>query len=184
MSSLGGRWLIVLLAGVLEGRVAAAEVLDSSAAGFTVRNVVTVPVDPARAWRALVEDVDRWWPKDHSWFGANGRFSIDARAAGCFCEVAGERQALHMQVSHVEPGVLLRMLGGLGPLQGMGLTGALDWRLEPVEGGTRITLRYVAGGYTTEDLVAFAPIVDKVQGMQLGGLAAWLGAASPAAATR
>jgi uncharacterized protein YndB with AHSA1/START domain len=159
---------------------AAAEVLDSSPAGFTVRNVVTVPVPPARAWQAMVDDVDRWWPKDHSWFGAAGRFRIEPHAGGCFCEVAGPREALHMQVSFVDPGVALRMIGGLGPLQGMGLHGALDWQFEAVDGGTRITLRYVAGGYTTEDLVAFAPIVDKVQGLQLGGLARFLGAA-PAA---
>jgi hypothetical protein len=155
---------------------ALAEVLDSSAGGFTVQNVITVPADPATAWKALVEDVDRWWPKDHSWFGAEGRFSIEARAGGCFCEVSGARSAEHMRIGFVGPGVRLRMLGGLGPLQGMGLHGALDWNFEPVEGGTRITLRYVVGGYTTEDLVKFAPIVDQVQGIQLGGLGRALGA--------
>ena len=45
---------------------------------------------------------------------------------------------------------------------------------EPAEGGTRITLRYQAGGYTPDDLSQFAPVVDKVQGIQLGGLASYL----------
>ena len=79
-----------------------------------------------------------------------------------------------MTVSFADPGHLLRMLGGLGPLQGMGLSGVMEWRLQPIEGGTRITLHYVAGGYTTEDLVKFAPIVDQVQGIQLGGLGDYL----------
>ena len=76
------------------------------------------------------------------------------------------------------------MLGGLGPFQGMGLHGALDWRLEAVEGGTRITLRYQVGGFTPEDLPKIAPFVDGVQAQQLGGLADHLGAEAAGAAER
>jgi hypothetical protein len=68
----------------------------------------------------------------------------------------------------------MRMTGGLGPLQGMGLDGALEWRFVEEKGGTRITLWYRAGGYTPDDMSTFAPVVDKVQGLQLGGLAAFL----------
>lgn len=164
---------LALLAAALAFPVQA-KVLNSSPAGFTVENTVTVNADAQTTWNALVNDVDLWWPKDHSWFGKEGKFSIEARAGGCFCEIAGPRQVLHMTVSFADPGSLLRMTGGLGPLQGMGLSGALDWKLEKTDGGTRITLHYVAGGYTTQDLVKFAPIVDKVQGIQLGGLAAHL----------
>ena len=170
--------LIVAIA-ALQAQPASARVLDSSSAGFTIENEVTVPVDPQAAWKALVEHVDEWWPKDHSWFGKDGKFSIEPRAGGCFCEIAGPRQVQHMTVSFSDPGVLLRMLGGLGPLQGMGLNGALDWRFAAVEDGTRITLRYVAGGYTTQDLTKFAPIVDQVQGVQLGGLASYLSRPGP-----
>ena len=161
-------------AALLAATPAAAEVRDSSAAGFTVENSIVVPVDAKTAWRGLVDHVDRWWPKDHSWFGAEGKFTIDARAGGCFCERAGARQALHMTVSFVDPHALLRMVGGLGPLQGLGLYGAMDWTFTPTEGGTRITLRYVAGGYTTADLVKLASVVDRVQATQLGGLGTFL----------
>lgn len=167
---------IVLMVLLLISTPLSAKVLHSTATGFAIENSVTVPVDADTAWKALVKDVDRWWPKDHSWFGAEGRFRIEPRAGGCFCETAGKREALHMTVNHVDPGKLLRMLGGLGPLQGMGLHGALEWRLVAVEGGTRITLHYVVGGYTNQDLVKFAPVVDHVQSLQLGGLARWLGA--------
>jgi uncharacterized protein YndB with AHSA1/START domain len=165
---------LLLSLALLHPPLAAAKVLDSSPAGFTVENSVIVPVDAKAAWKALVHDVDRWWPKDHSWFGKDGRFSIDARAGGCFCEKAGARQAQHMTLSFVDPGTTLRMTGGLGPLQGLGLDGVMDWTFAPAEGGTRITLRYVAGGYTTTDLVKFAAVVDHVQGLQLGGLADFL----------
>ena len=173
-------WAVLLVA--LYAPASLARVLDSSAAGFTVENTATVAVDQAAAWDGLVNHVDEWWPKDHSWFGKDGKFSIDARADGCFCEKAGDRQARHMGIAFVDPGHLLRMLGGLGPLAGMGLTGTLDWTLEPVAGGTRITLRYVAGGYTTTDLKKFAQTVDQVQGVQLGGLATFLAKKSSKAA--
>lgn len=151
-----------------------AAVVDSAAGGFIVENSFVVKTDAATAWKALVEDVDRWWPRDHTWFGTESTLSIDAKAGGCFCEIAGPRQVQHMTVAFVDPGRLLRMVGGLGPLQGMGLHGALDWTFEPLEGGTRLKLRYVAGGYSASDLREFAPIVDQVQNLQLGGLAKWL----------
>ncbi len=79
-----------------------------------------------------------------------------------------------MQVVLADPGKLLRMSGGLGPLQGMGLAGVLEWRLSAIDGGTRIVLWYRAGGYTPDDLSKFAPVVDHVQGLQLDGLANYL----------
>lgn len=159
-----------------------AAVKDATAAGFTLENTQVVPVDAATAWKALVEDVDRWWPKDHSWWGAESTLSIQPRAGGCFCEIAGARQAQHMLVTFVDPGATLRMIGGLGPLQGMGLHGALEFRLAPVDGGgTRITLYYRAGGYSPDDLGQFAAVVDRVQGVQLAGLADYLRATVQAA---
>lgn len=151
---------------------ARAEVKDATQGGFTLENTVQVATDVATAWKALVDDVDRWWPRDHTWWGADGALSIEARAGGCFCERRGDQQALHMLVTFVDPGRLLRMTGGLGPLQGMGLQGALEFRLAPAAGGgTAITMFYRAGGYTPDDLSKFAPVVDKVQALQLGGLA-------------
>lgn len=172
-----------VLASLLLAPAAQAKVLDQSAGGFTLQNEAVVPVDARTAWTALVGEVDAWWPRDHRWW-ADSVLSIDARAGGCFCEIAGQRQALHMQVSFVDPGRTLRMTGGLGPLQGMGLDGALEFRLAAVEGGgTRVTLWYRAGGYLPAsaasgdpaNLAWFAPVVDRVQAQQLGGLAAKLG---------
>jgi len=156
---------------------AQAAIVETTPAGFTVENKRVVPVDAQAAYRALVDNVDAWWPKAHSWWGKEAKFSIDARAGGCFCEIGGERQARHMEVVFVDPPHLLRMTGGLGPLQGMGLHGALEFRFAPQEGGgTQITLWYRSGGYTPDDLSKLAPVVDQVQGLQLGGLAAFLGA--------
>jgi uncharacterized protein YndB with AHSA1/START domain len=171
------RWIPAAgaLALALTCHTADAEVKDATASGFTVENSEVVPVDADVAWKALVHDIDRWWPKDHSWWGTESRLSIDARPGGCFCEIAGTRMARHMAVVFVDPGKTLRMTGGLGPLQGMGVDGVLEFRLAPADdGGTRITMFYRAGGYTPDDLSEFAPVVDKVQAQQLNGLAEFL----------
>jgi len=154
---------------------AGAEVLDRSERGFTVENSVSVPVDALTAWGALTQDVGRWWPADHTWTGKAQNLSIDARAGGCFCEIDGAHQSQHMTVTYTEPGKLLRMVGGLGPLQGMGLSGTLEWRLTANDnGGTLITLWYRAGGYTPDDLSKLVPVIDRVQALQLGGLGDYL----------
>jgi uncharacterized protein YndB with AHSA1/START domain len=154
---------------------ARAEVRDSAPDGFTVENSVVVAASAQAAWRALVDDVDAWWPRDHTWWGEASTLVIEPRSGGCFCETAGEREARHLVVTFADPGRLLRMTGGLGPLQGMGLDGALEFRLAPADGGgTRITLWYRVGGYTPDDLSKLAPVVDRVQAQQLGGLAAHL----------
>lgn len=171
-------WAILLLLCVPPAQ---AEVKDSAANGFTVENAREVPVDAATAWKALVEDVDRWWPKDHSWWGTESVLRIEPNAGGCFCERAGDgkRAALHMTVTYVEPDKLLRMIGGLGPLQGMGLHGALEWRFSESGGKTKIVMWYRAGGYAPDDVGKLAPVVDRVQAQQLGALADYLQAAAP-----
>lgn len=170
--------------------IAHAEVKDAGQDGFTIENAGWAPVDRAAAWKTLVDEVGLWWPADHTWGGDAGRLSIDARAGGCFCEIDGQRQAEHLRVVFAEPGTLLRMSGGLGPLQGLGVHGVLEFRLTAAQrdgrDGTRVVLYYRAGGYGPEDLAAFAPIVDRVQAQQLGGLLRRLGGAAdpvPAPAT-
>jgi len=151
-----------------------AEVQLANDTGFIIENSIDVSADAQTVWRALVNDVDQWWPKDHSWWGTNGRFNIDAAAGGCFCEVAGERSVEHMHIVFVDPGQLLRMTGGLGPLQSMGISGVLDWRLESADQGTRITLTYRVSGINPGGFAELAPVVDSVQALQLGGLGNYL----------
>jgi hypothetical protein len=166
--------LLALIAASAPLADAQARIVDQAPSGFTVENSEWVPADPATAWNAFVHEVGKWWPADHSWWGDASKLSISEKAGGCFCEINGAQQAWHMTVTFVDPGKLMRMTGGLGPLQGMGLNGALEWRFVEEKGGTRITLWYRAGGYTPDDLGKLVPVIDKVQGLQLGGLADYL----------
>ena len=140
--------------------------------GFTTVNGATVAASPDEVWTALI-DPARYWNPEHSWYGDAANFSLDPVAGGCFCEIDGERSAEHMRVVAVDPGSLLRLAGALGPLQREGLSGGMTWQLEPVEEGTRITLRYVVGGHSQAfPIDTIAPAVDGVLREQLERLAA------------
>lgn len=162
--------LAFLLMFVSSVSLAKTSVIAVSDSGFIVENSASIKATPDTVWQALIQDVDKWWPKDHSWWGQQGTFSMDSVAGGCFCETAGARSAQHMQIVFVEPGKLLRMTGGLGPLQDMGVYGALDWVFTEQGGQTLITLTYRVHGYYPDGFAELAPIVGQVQGIQLQGL--------------
>ena len=75
---LGGPWPCVVGVLVLFGAAVpvSAEIRNATASGFTIENTRVVPVDAATAFEALVERVDAWWPKDHTWWGKEGTLSI------------------------------------------------------------------------------------------------------------
>ncbi len=150
--------------------IAETNVVNISEHGFIVENVQTSPKSPQELWSQLTQDVDKWWPKDHTWWGKEGVLTIDTFAGGCFCEKSADKSAEHMRISFVEPHTLLRMTGGLGPLQGMGMYGALDWKLQPLENETKITLTYRVSGIDPKGFEQLAPIVAQVQGIQLKSL--------------
>ncbi len=138
--------------------------------GFIVTNKITVQSTREDAWKVFSKQVDDWWPSDHTWWGKAGTLTIDTHAGGCFCEKMGNKSAEHMRVTFVEPNALLRMSGGLGPLQGMGMYGALDWAFADTEQGTEVTLTYKVNGINPGGFKELAPIVDRVQAIQLSGL--------------
>ena len=163
-------WLVFIIMSVFISLNIQAKVVHVSEHGFIVENTVTTKQTPEKVWLGLVNDVDKWWPKDHSWWSEQGKFSIEAKAGGCFCEVALDKSAEHMRISYVEPYKLLRMTGGLGPLQGMGVYGSLDWAIANKDNVTTVTLTYSVTGINPDGFAELAPVVAKVQGMQLNAL--------------
>ncbi len=156
----------------------AATVLDAHPAGFTVEHREVLPVSRAVAWNAVIADVAEWWSGAHTVSGDAANLYIDAVPLGCFCERLGESGGLvHLQVTFVNPTVMLRMTGGLGPLGLMGVNGNLTLEFEntaDAPGHTTVTLRYAVGGYRDGGLDVLAPAVDAVLGEQLTRLAAFV----------
>ena len=79
---------------------------------------------------------------------------------------------MHLTVTMVNPGVVIRLTGGLGPLGLMGVNGNMTWEFEGVEGGTRVTFTYAVGGYREDGLDTIAVPVDYVIGEALSRLRA------------
>lgn len=140
-----------------------AEVLASSPSGFATRHAVLVAADRSTVYASLVDGVGEWWNADHTVSGNAESLYIDARAMGCFCEVLGPDAGLvHLTVTFVNPGVLLRLSGGLGPLGLMGVAGNLTFEFADREEGTEVVVQYAVGGYEPNGLDTLAPAVDGV----------------------
>jgi len=164
-------WVVLVFA-CLWASIATAEVVHSSESGFEIKMSVSVPAAPEQAYEQFLR-VGEWWSSDHTWFGKAENLSIDPVAGGCFCEVDGGQSVLHMTVSCVAPNREIRLQGGLGPLQQMGLHGVLTFKFIPVsDNETNIVQLYRVTGYDPHGLKALAPIVDQVQTMQLNRLRA------------
>lgn len=173
-------WLGILVVSVVGAGAARGEVMDASRNGFTSKNTVAIAAPPGEAFRALIQDVADWWDPAHTFSRNAGNLSIDAKVGGCFCEKLGERGWVrHLDVVFVDPGNLLRMRGGLGPLQELGATGSLTWAFAGTGDTTELTLTYQVGGYYPDGLDKLAGSVDAVLGEQLERLKSYIEKGSP-----
>lgn len=158
-------WLLPLLFGVDN---ATAEVVDAEAGGFTSSNQVTIGAARKVVWQAAVAEIGKWWSSAHTISGQASRMSIDARPQGCFCESLGDDAGVvHMTVTMVNPTVLLRLTGALGPLGLMGVDGNMTWEFFDAADGTEVRFTYVVGGYRPGGLDSIAGPVDGVIGEAL-----------------
>ena len=144
-----------------------AEVKSATPAGFEVEAKGIVAATPADTYAALAR-IGEWWNPEHSYSGKAANLRLEPRAGGCFCEtVDGGGTIEHLRVVYAQPGQMLRLQGGLGPLQAEAASGTLSWALKPVAGGTEVTQTYVVGGYVRSGADKLAPAVDKVLAEQL-----------------
>jgi hypothetical protein len=74
---------------------------------------------------------------------------------------------------------MLRMNGGLGPLQSVAVIGAMTWDFVATDSGSTVSLTYTVGGYTKNGLVDLATPVDNVLRGQLDRLRRYLDTGSP-----
>ena len=157
-----------------------ADITASTAAGFISEHTLIITAPRAQVFRALTDEVSRWWDPQHSYSGDAANFSIDARPGGCFCERLTDGGVAHMTVVFVQRDTMLRMLGGLGPLQAMAISGSMTFSLSDADAGaTRLHYRYAVGGYSSEGLQELAIPVDQVQLGQLQRLKRYVETGNP-----
>jgi hypothetical protein len=158
--------LIALFSALSVSLPAAAAIKDTAHDAFTVEEDVEVGASPARAYDLFVS-IGRWWDSGHTFSGDAHHLTIDATAGGCFCETLKDGNVEHMRVIFASRGEMLRLKGGLGPLQGTA-DGVMSVAFAPAPGGgTKISLTYRVWGYEPAGLENLANPVDGVLGEQL-----------------
>lgn len=164
---------------------AAAEVTETSADHFVTNDSATVKADTRATWLALTAP-GGWWDDAHTWSGKASNMTLVPQGGGCFCEripetdtatqvgLAGSVQ--HMAVVMANPMKVLRMRGGLGPLQSEPVDGVLTITMQAAKGGgTKIVWEYVVAGHMRFPIATISKAVDVVMSQQLGHLADKLG---------
>lgn len=151
-----------------------AEVTGAGPGGFVTVHETTIQAPRVDVWQAMVA-VGDWWSSDHTIAGDAGNLTIELEPLGCFCERLGDKgDVVHMTVTFVNHGVILRLTGGLGPLGLMGVSGNMTWELFDGDAGDTTDARftYAVGGYYPDGLDSIAPAVDYVIGEALQRLRA------------
>ncbi|MFA6218182.1 MAG: SRPBCC domain-containing protein [Erythrobacter sp.] len=171
----------------------AAEVVETSADGFVTRASVTVAASPRATWLVLTRPGE-WWSGEHTWSGDAANMTLTPQAGGCFCErIPGEDgkdgfsldgSVQHAIVIQSYPLKVLRLRGGLGPLQSEPAEAVLTMTLKQVDGGTRVLWEYNVGGPMRYKPAELAKAVDGVLNQQLERLRDHLGGLDEPATAR
>jgi uncharacterized protein YndB with AHSA1/START domain len=147
--------------------VASAEVLDSSASGFTVRTTVTINAAPADVYQKLIHNVGDWWNPAHTFSQDAHNLRIEDRPGGCLCEkLPNEGFVRHFELINLAPNKRIVFTGAMGPLQSLAATGTMQIQLSAVEGGTKLEMTYAVVGYMAKGMNTWAAPVDMVAGEQ------------------
>lgn len=166
--------LALLLAGTAQ-----AETADVTASTFQVKSSYAIKAPAAKVYEAYSQ-IGNWWNPAHSWSGKGENLSLETKAGGCFCEKLPDGGSVqHMAVVFAQPGKLLRLSGGLGPLQPGALAGSMSWQTVEKDGVTTLSLTYNVSGYYPGGLDKIAPAVDMVLAEQMNRLKKYVETGKP-----
>jgi len=144
----------------------AADVVDSSASGFTVKETINIQASPADVY-ARIFRVSEWWSSAHTFSQDAHNLSLEEKVGGCYCEkLPGGGGAKHMEVSYLAPGKMIVLHGALGPLTSLAATGTMQIQLSAADGGTKVEVSYSMAGYLAAGLNTWAGAVDGVLNQQ------------------
>jgi hypothetical protein len=163
---------------------ALAQVQSVGPNGFEIRVAKSTSKSALDCDRAFIEEFGKWWSSDHTWSGKAENLAIDQKQgvlierlpAGGFCR--------HLTLEHYQPGKLILLTGGLGPLKEMGLNGTMSVRFAEKEGQTSIEVKYLVHGYSPNGFKELSAAVHQVLEMQIGRWIAYSETGNPVPAAK
>jgi len=147
-----------------------AQVTTSASDGFQIKIVKTTEADASVTYACLVKNISKWWDPDHTYSGKSENFSMDLEKNCLYEQLPNGGFVRHMEIVYCQPGKSLRLTGGLGPLQGMGVAGAMTFNLVPEGDKTNLELTYNVSGADALNLDKIAPAVESVLNGQMDRL--------------
>jgi uncharacterized protein YndB with AHSA1/START domain len=178
------KFTVAILPLLFAANLAQAEVKSSAPNGFEITETVSIKAPAKQVYGALGK-IGRWWSSKHTVTGNAANMYLDLSTKGCFCEKGKDgAQRQHMAVVDIVPNEQVRLRGALGPMQGMGVDGALTWTIKPEDGGVSFTQSYNVGGYMPDGLDKLAPHVDQVLHEQLTRFKSFVETGSPDTTTK
>jgi uncharacterized protein YndB with AHSA1/START domain len=177
------RWSLGTLALVVLSGTPAQSAPQVTPNGFLVKLEASISAPKPKVYDALVGQISSWWNPEHTYSHDAKNLSIDPRPGGCFCEKLPNGGGVeHLRVVYVAPGEVLRLSGGLGPLQSSGLAGSLTWKLTGGADNSRVELSYSVGGFIHGGFDKIAPAVESMLTEQLSRLKLFVETGKPARA--
>jgi len=173
--------LAAALAVLLLATPARAEVTSPTPSAFLISAEAQLAAAPDEVWNDL-KHIERWWSSAHTYSGDAARLRLDARAGGCWCERWDGQSVEHARVVLVmeREGVrTLRVVGGLGPLQDLGVSGVLTFTVAPSGDGAKLTMAYRVAGDAGLHLDQIAAPVNGVLMEQFTRLSRYSASGSP-----
>lgn len=165
-------WWAGIFVGAFTAGPVHGEIVASRPDHMSLSYAVELNGDRQVAWQHLTE-INTWWSSDHTYSGKAETLSLQPVAGGCWCETWAGGSVEHARVVLAMPGRLLRLEGGFGPLQGLGVSAILTFELKPSDDPThtRLKVSYVVNGSSLSGLDGLAGPVDAVMGAQIANLA-------------
>jgi hypothetical protein len=167
----GAVWLIA-------AHAALSETSAVSPTGFLVTHRHEVHASPQQIFEAIGR-IGEWWNDIHTYSGHATNLSLDLVGGGCFCEKWDGNSVQHAQVIQVRRGALVRMQGGLGPLQPLPINAILTFAMATVSDKTQLTVTYAVAGNADAALDKLAGPVDSVIGEATDRLVAYVESKKP-----
>ena len=155
------------------------QITMKSSTGFLIEIEHQLDVDAKTAYSKLIDDFSKWYDASHSYSGKAENLSLDLKRHCMYEQLEKGGYVRHMEIVFHQPGKQLRMTGGLGPLQGMGVSGAMTWQFSESDGKAKVKMSYAVSGADYLQLDKIAIPVERVLSDQVTRFKNWCIAGSP-----